>query len=429
MFLATKLLDKNFSCFIGDKIGISRALKYFGPGTYFHKSINFFDNKRIVDIKNKGNFYVSLDEEGGYQLRDELELKKFLNIRTSLENVKNVDIIFNWGKFDNNVCKKIYPKFKRKFIVSGSPRVDLWKSKILKIIYSREIKKIEKIYNKKFILVISSNISSIKNVKRIFSIAYKNYIFRNLREKKAAFNDIYQELNDFKKFSKLMIQIIKNNPSEFFVLRPHPAEEYSAWENLIKRNKLKNVLLNNQFDPTPWIYKSDCIIQSKSSLAIEASVLKKSIISINLNNKRRIFPNKFGKILKTKTDVNKYLSNKRKLNEKILNKNNLSFRIFNSDQKYSSSKIISNEINKLYKKNIQLSFFKVLFFSILFKIYDNIKEYFKKNNKINKIMKRKMGNGIFKNEILEFIKLLSKDSKFIVIQIAKNTFYIKKSKL
>ena len=429
MFLATKLLDKNFACFIGDKIGISRALKYFGPGTYFHKSINFFDNKRIVDIKNKGNFYVSLDEEGGYQLRDELELKKFLNIRTSFENVKNVDIIFNWGKFDNDVCKKIYPKFKRKFIISGSPRVDLWKSKILRIIYSREIEKIEKIYNKKFNLIISSNISSIKNVKRIFSIAYKNYVFRDLREKKEAFNDIYQELNDFKKFSELIMQIIKNNPNEFFILRPHPAEEYSSWENLIKRNKLKNVILNNQFDPAPWIYKSDCIIQSKSSLAIEASVLKKRIISINLNNKRRIFPNKFGKILKTKTDINKYLSNKRKLNEKILNKNNLSFRIFNSNQKHSSSKIISNEINKLYKKNIQLSFFKVLFLSILFKIYDNIKEYFKKNNKINEITKRKMGDGIFKNEIMKFIKMLNKDSKFIVIRVAKNTFYIRKFKL
>ncbi len=429
MFLATKLLDKNFACFIGDKIGISRALKYFGPGTYFHKSINFFDNKRIVDIKNKGNFYVSLDEEGGYQLRDELELKKFLNIRTSFENVKNVDIIFNWGKFDNDVCKKIYPKFKRKFIISGSPRVDLWKSKILRIIYSREIEKIEKIYNKKFNLIISSNISSIKNVKRIFSIAYKNYVFRDLREKKEAFNDIYQELNDFKKFSELIMQIIKNNPNEFFILRPHPAEEYSSWKNLIKRNKLKNVILNNQFDPAPWIYKSDCIIQSKSSLAIEASVLKKRIISINLNNKRRIFPNKFGKILKTKTDINKYLSNKRKLNEKILNKNNLSFRIFNSNQKHSSSKIISNEINKLYKKNIQLSFFKVLFLSILFKIYDNIKEYFKKNNKINEITKRKMGDGIFKNEIMKFIKMLNKDSKFIVIRVAKNTFYIRKFKL
>ena len=84
--------------------------------TYFHKSINFFDNKRIGDIKNKGNFYVSLDEEGGYQLRDELELKKFLNVRTSLENVKNVDIIFNWGNFDNNVCKRIIQNLKKNLL-------------------------------------------------------------------------------------------------------------------------------------------------------------------------------------------------------------------------------------------------------------------------------------------------------------------------
>ncbi len=429
MFLATKLLDKNFSCFIGDKIGISRALKYFGPGTYFHKSINFFDNKRIVDIKNKGNFYVSLDEEGGYQLRDELELKKFLNIRTSLENVKNVDIIFNWGKFDNDVCKKIYPKFKGKFIVSGSPRVDLWKSKILRIIYSREIKKIEKIYNKKFNLVISSNISSIKNVKRIFSIAYKNYIFRNLREKKEAFNDIYQELNDFKKFSKRMIQIIKNNPSEFFILRPHPAEEHGAWENLIKRNKLKNVVLNNQFDPAPWIYKSDCIIQSKSSLAIEASILKKRIFSIDLNNQRRIFPNKFGIILKNKSNIKKFLSNKKYSNKNTLNKKKLFFRILNSNKKYSSVKIISEKIDQLYKNEIELSFLKVLFFSILFKIYDFFKSYFKIDKKIHKIMNKKLSGEISKKEIFKYIKILDKNSKFMVMQVAKNTFYIKKLKL
>ena len=99
-----------------------------------------FDIKKEFYIKNN-NYYVSLDEEGGYQLRDEIELRKFLNVRTSLENVKNVDIIFNWGKFDNNVCKKIYSKYKKKFIISGSPRVDLWKSKVVKIIYSEEIKK------------------------------------------------------------------------------------------------------------------------------------------------------------------------------------------------------------------------------------------------------------------------------------------------
>ena len=72
-------------------------------------------------------------------------------------------------------------------------------------------------------------------------------------KEKEAFNNIYQELNDFKKFSKLIIQTIKTNPDEF-IIRPHPAEEYSAWNNLIK-NGLNNVILNNQFDPTPDIQK------------------------------------------------------------------------------------------------------------------------------------------------------------------------------
>ena len=423
------MLDKNFSCFIGDKIGISRALKYFGPGTYFHKSINFFDNKRIGDIKNKGNFYVSLDEEGGYQLRDELELKKFLNVRTSLENVKNVDIIFNWGNFDNNVCKRIYSKFKKKFIISGSPRVDLWKSKIIKKIYSEEIKEIDKIYNKKFNLIISSNISSFGNVKRIFSIAYKNYTFKDKKEKKEAFNNIYQELNDFKKFSKLIIQVIKTNPDDFFIIRPHPAEEYSTWKNLIKKNRLNNVILNNKFDPTPWIYRSECIIQSKSSLAIEASILKKKIISIDLNNQRRIFPNKFGINLKNKINIKKFLSSKKYSNKNILNKKKLFFRILNSNQKYSSVKLISKKIDQLYKNDIELSFLKVLFFSILFKIYDFFKSYFKIDRKIHKIMNKKLSGGISKKEIFKYIKILDKNSKFMVMQVAKNTFYIKQLKL
>ena len=177
----------------------------------------------------------SLDEEGGYQLRDELELKKFLNVRTSLENVKNVDIIFNWGNFDNNVCKRIYSKFKKKIYYFRFTKSRFMEIENYKKIYSEEIKEIDKIYNKKFNLIISSNISSFGNVKRIFSIAYKNYTFKDKKEKKEAFNNIYQELNDFKKFSKLIIQVIKTNPDDFFIIRPHPAEEYSTWKKFNKK--------------------------------------------------------------------------------------------------------------------------------------------------------------------------------------------------
>ena len=50
LYLVSKSLNEGFNCFIGDKIGINRALNYFSPGTYFYKSINVFDNQRIKKL-------------------------------------------------------------------------------------------------------------------------------------------------------------------------------------------------------------------------------------------------------------------------------------------------------------------------------------------------------------------------------------------
>tara|TARA_Y100000590_G_scaffold465312_2_gene637266 strand:+ start:2626 stop:3852 length:1227 start_codon:yes stop_codon:yes gene_type:complete len=408
-------------------VGISRSINYFGPGTYFHKSINFFDNKRIRDIKSKGNFYISLDEEGGYQLKNEADLKKFLEIRTSHENVKNIDLLFNWGKFDNKICKKIYHDYNKKFIITGSPRVDLWSKKFVKKIYSEELKKIDSFCKKNFTLIISSNISSLSDVKRVFRIAYKNFKFNNMKDKRLAFKNISQELKDFKKFSDIIVKIIKSNPTEFFLLRPHPAENLRIWKNIIKKNNLKNILINNKFDATPWIFKSKSIIQSKSSLSIEASILKKKIISIDLKNKRRTFPNKFGINLTNQNKIKNILSGKKNFVYKSKIKKELFYRILNSNKKYISADIITKNIENLYKKNIYLSYTKVLILSCLFKIYDYFIKFFRKERKIDQIMNKKLSGGISRNEILKYIKIFDAQSKYVVIKISKNTFYIKKN--
>ena len=117
------------------------------------------------------------------------------------------------------------------------------------------------------------------------------------------------------------------------------------------------------------------------------------------------------------------------MKKNTLNKKKLFFRILNSNKKYSSEKIISEKIDQLYKNEIELSFLKVLFFSILFKIYDFFKSYFKIDKKIHKIMNKKLSGEISKKEIFKYIKILDKNSKFMVMQVAKNTFYIKKLKL
>ena len=54
LFFINSALKKNFDCFIGDKISISRAVKILGKGIYFYKNLcqfystfklsNFFKN-------------------------------------------------------------------------------------------------------------------------------------------------------------------------------------------------------------------------------------------------------------------------------------------------------------------------------------------------------------------------------------------------
>ena len=45
LFLISRALKKNVDCFIGDKIAVNRAVRYFKRGVYFHKSINKNDKE------------------------------------------------------------------------------------------------------------------------------------------------------------------------------------------------------------------------------------------------------------------------------------------------------------------------------------------------------------------------------------------------
>ena len=95
---------------------------FFSPGIILDKSITPSPN-RIKDMeycKKKNFIYTSLDEEVGLLDTN----TNYLNERYSNQTLELVDNVFCWGKFDyNNLCKK-FKKYKKKFIISGKPRLD-----------------------------------------------------------------------------------------------------------------------------------------------------------------------------------------------------------------------------------------------------------------------------------------------------------------
>ena len=137
LYLAYQALKKDYYCFIGDKAGIFRSVKYFSPGVYFYKSINFPDTDHIKKIKKLKNIYVAQDEESGFTHSSKKDLQKYITVRSSKINVSLIDKFFNWGQFDFGEWKKRYKDYSYKFCLTGSPRVDLWSPNLIKKIYKK----------------------------------------------------------------------------------------------------------------------------------------------------------------------------------------------------------------------------------------------------------------------------------------------------
>ena len=99
---------------------------FFEPGIILHKSIAPSPHRinELREYKKKKFIVTSLDEEVGLVNKDS---KWYLKLRYSKESIDLTDKIFTWGKFDYDNLIKNFQGFKKKFVLSGNPRVDFWR--------------------------------------------------------------------------------------------------------------------------------------------------------------------------------------------------------------------------------------------------------------------------------------------------------------
>ena len=405
LFFISRAIKKNFACFIGDKVAVNRSVRFFNSGVYFHKSINQNDENYIKKIKSKVNAYISLDEELGGAITNKKEFNSLLNYRSSYENVKNVDRIYNWGNFDHQVWKKKYKFFKSKFKVVGHPKFDILKKKIINLIFKNEINILKKKY-KNFIFIPSTFISSKKSLEKIINFEKKRITdskYLNKRIKSRVFN-----YKLFLSFKKLISILSKDFPNYKIVIKPHPTEKKEVWEKELK--KYSNVHIDNEHDLVPYLYTAKIVIFNTSTAGIESVLInKKTFCYKELSDKysTRSYLNNFGikcksyKHLKSRIEKNFVVNNSKNLS---LLKNRIMIK------KKFSSDIMIEDLKKNFKslKNFQLSnIFSFYFLSLIYNfkdvIYKKLKISFNnKNLDLNfpiRTMSKKLGGGIKKKEI------------------------------
>ena len=418
----SKLLIAMESASKGMKVYLGRLKPYlmrdfFEPGIILDKSLtpSPFKLRELKGYKKQNFIIAGLDEEVGL-VND--NPKDYLKIRYSKESLDLTDRVFTWGKYDYDNLSKKFPKYKKRFILSGNPRIDYWRKDFD---FFHKQKKLE---YKNYILF-SLNyrlLSKDEFVKKSKWLKETKYVERGLTMNRLnkINRDSYRIHNEI---SKLILALSKKT-NLTIIVRPHPVDSLNHYDHL---KKYKNVKVIKKGSISEWIHNAKIVVHSSCAGGLEASVRGKPTISyLPFNSVHgHKFSNKFSiktKDIKKCLDIVKKLS-KNKIKIKKLNLKDFKFRAYNFASEKPGYKIIVEEFLKLMKeKKIKKSNNDLL-----------LKFKFKIRDIRSKVLNYEYGNikfSIFdKDETLKIFEILKKlNSKYNDLSIdfiKKDIIYIK----
>lgn len=143
LLLSILAAKKNFNVYIGTGASFDNLLEagLLNPGIFHTKSLTHGKYKHNFHLRlHKKKFIItSMDQEHGVIDGGNFD-DLFIKPRISKEDLDLCEKYFCWGKYDQ---KKLVSKFKdkKKFVLTGSPRVDLWKKNFKYLWKDKKLKK------------------------------------------------------------------------------------------------------------------------------------------------------------------------------------------------------------------------------------------------------------------------------------------------
>ena len=396
--LLTKFaLKSKFRIFLGSKRTIHLYLekKETKNGVFFYKGGL---KKEICQFIDKNcDALVILDQEIGPVNNDDLNYK--IKTRFYKGTLKFISRYYCIGQNVFEIGKKLLnPKLKGQSVLTGWPRVDIWKGNFNNL-YKKEEKYIKEIYknyilfSSSFICMDLSDIDLYKKRVKAYWTSYKHPVKKKIKQMKIS----YYEFLQFKNF---LDEYDKNKGLPKLVIRPHPSENYKIWQDVLK--DYSNIFLERKFDIHPWISNSKMVLHRGCTSAVHGQISNKKVVMIKLL-KKFAHPHfeKFSDFLiKSPNEIKKILIRSKKKN-KIQKKN----KYLLIGKKFSSQNI-TDDINKINHVNSEL----VYNFDIKTKIIFNLKTiFYRYKNKFafSLTNKDKLKGGIKEKEIKEKLENLN----------------------
>lgn len=271
--LAHQAVIDGWTVVMGPKLHLYRVADQLPEGVFLIKSATPYERPQIANLRAAGHKVCSLDEEGV------VTFKEFLgdNVRFSRKTIELISHIFFWGSAQQGVFNETFPEFAKQGTVSGSPRLEFWRDYAADV-YAPQVKEIKKKYGKFILLPSSFGIANnVLGKKHGVELTKKQYGGAALEVTKFLVGQAEQNLVTFKEYLEFLPEMAAAYPNMNFIVRPHPSEDHEVWLELAKDHN--NIHVVYEGTVTPWILASEAIFHFKSTTAIEAHLMGKTVLT------------------------------------------------------------------------------------------------------------------------------------------------------
>lgn len=226
----------------------------------FHRIFKFF-----------GYQISSMDQESGIP---RISYEGFAKARFGEATVSSADLVFCWGRDDYETLRRLYPKHSNKIVLSGSPRVDLWRPKFSSV-YARSERLVEP-----FVLV-ASQIGGPLSAKGLQEILMGNrrggYDDRDPHYEARAVGQLKEGADLMLAYLGLVRSLSSKFPDLNIIVKAHPAEDVEIWRGIFGETERFRIDTNTH--TSQLVRESMAVISTGSTVAFEAVLAEKLLIS------------------------------------------------------------------------------------------------------------------------------------------------------
>ena len=283
LLVAAFAAERGFAVTIGDQKLYRKNVHRLPTGLYFRKSFKPNQSDEIHDFLDRGFTVIGADEEsfiyyGAKGVRGK-------GVRADQGTMEAVHGIFAWGEKQKALLVDEFPSSSDKIHVTGTPRLDLYRSEF-RHIYEDEAAQ----YRSRIgpFILLNSN----------FAIGTSPAVEKTLRddlhqhEELASTGDgdggqlphsnaYFERYIDYKKQALAAfvdaIPMVKDAfPEHRLVIRPHPADGIDYWRTFAAKHP--GVIIKRENHVAPWLLACDAMFHHGCSTAVEGWVLGTPVV-------------------------------------------------------------------------------------------------------------------------------------------------------